>query len=150
MSQEKVLVVSNTIEAPLETVWRLFTDPTHMVQWYGSLNGWKITFVENDLTEQGIFRSRMERNQKSELFEMIGTYEEVLPLEHLRYRLKDGRQVEVMFIPIPMKNQTKIIEIFESDNIHDRYTQQMQWQNSLDCFAKYVEKRHYKIIDSQN
>ncbi len=147
MSQEQVLVVSSIIEAPIETVWRLFTDPIHMMQWYGSLNGWKVTLVENDLSEQGIFKSRMERNQDSELFEVMGIYEEVLPLEHLRYRLKDGRLVEVMFIPILKKNRTKIIEIFESDNIHDRFTQQTQWQNSLDCFAEYVEKRHYKMID---
>lgn len=147
MPQEHVLMISVTIEAPLETVWRVFTDSRHMMQWYGAMNGWKAIFVENDLVEKGIFRSRMERNHETELFEVSGTYEEVLPLEHLRYRLKDGRQVEVMFIPIPMHNRTKIIEIFESDHIHDRSIQHTHWQKNLDCFAEYVEKRHYKMID---
>lgn len=53
----------------------------------------------------------------------LGIYQEVRPLEHLRYRLEDGRQIEVMFIPL--QQRTKIIEMFELDGTSDLEIQRM-------------------------
>lgn len=50
-------------------------------------------------------------------------HQEVRPLEHLRYRLEDGRQIEVMYIPL--QQRMKIIEMFESDGTSDLEIQRM-------------------------
>lgn len=145
---ENFLMISSTISAPIETVWRLWTEPQHMMQWYRSSNGWYTTHVENELMEQGHFKSRMQREGSPTYVEYLGTYQEVSPLEHLRYQLEDGRLVEVMFIPL--RHRTKVIEIFEDDQVNDPDAQRASWQSILDRFTTYVEAGNYTLVDQLN
>jgi len=98
--------------------------------------------------EQGHFKSRMQREGSPTYVEYLGTYQEVSPLEHLRYQLEDGRLVEVMFIPL--RHRTKVIEIFEDDQVNDPDAQRASWQSILDRFTTYVEAGNYTLVDQLN
>jgi hypothetical protein len=50
---------------------------------------------------------------------------------------KEGRKVNITFIS--QENETKIIEIFESENTNPIDLQKEGWQAILDNFKKYTE-----------
>ena len=53
------LVLERTIDAPIELVWKAYTDPEHLKQWFAP-RPYQITECELDLTPGGIFRIRMQ------------------------------------------------------------------------------------------
>jgi uncharacterized protein YndB with AHSA1/START domain len=52
------LVLERTLDAPLDLVWRAYTDPEHLKQWFAP-KPYQITECELDLRPGGIFRIRM-------------------------------------------------------------------------------------------
>ena len=53
------LVIERTIDAPIGLVWKAYTDPEHLKQWFAP-RPYQITECELDLTPGGIFRIRMQ------------------------------------------------------------------------------------------
>ena len=58
MSETFDLVLERTLDAPLEQVWRAYTDAGHMKRWFAP-RPYEITECEFDLEPGGIFRIRM-------------------------------------------------------------------------------------------
>ena len=58
MSDHHDLVLERTLDAPIDLVWRAYTDPDHLKQWFAPLP-YRITECELDLKPGGIFRIRM-------------------------------------------------------------------------------------------
>ena len=52
------LVLERTLDAPVDLVWKAYTTPEHIKQWFAP-KPYEITEVELDLTPGGIFRFRM-------------------------------------------------------------------------------------------
>ena len=52
------LVLERTLDAPVDLVWRAYTDPEHLKQWFAP-KPYQITECELDLRPGGIFRIRM-------------------------------------------------------------------------------------------
>lgn len=52
------LVLERTLDAPVDLVWRAYTDPEHLKQWFAP-KPYQITECELDLQPGGIFRVRM-------------------------------------------------------------------------------------------
>ena len=52
------LVLERTLDAPRELVWRAWTDPEHLKQWFAP-RPYEISEAELDLRPGGIFRIRM-------------------------------------------------------------------------------------------
>jgi len=52
------LVLERTLDAPVDLVWRAYTDPQHLKQWFAP-KPYQITECELDLRPGGIFRIRM-------------------------------------------------------------------------------------------
>lgn len=52
---DRELVTSRVIDAPRERVFRAFSDPTHLAQWWGP-KGFTNTFHEFDLRPGGVWR----------------------------------------------------------------------------------------------
>ena len=59
MSNHKDLVLERTLDAPIDLVWKAYTDPEHLKQWF-SPKPYEITECELELTPGGIFRIRMQ------------------------------------------------------------------------------------------
>ena len=58
MSDHHDLVLERTLDAPIDLVWKAYTDPEHLKQWF-SPKPYEISECELDLKPGGIFRIRM-------------------------------------------------------------------------------------------
>ena len=58
MTEHTDLVLERTLDAPVELVWKAYTHPEHLKQWFAP-KPYQITECELDLRPGGIFRIRM-------------------------------------------------------------------------------------------
>jgi uncharacterized protein YndB with AHSA1/START domain len=131
------ITVENTIQAPVEKVWKYWTTPEHITKWNNASDDWHTPFAENDLRVGGKFSARMEAKDGSVGFDFYGIYDAVTENEMIEYTLGDGRKVIVNFTG--NGNETKVVETFEAEGTHPIEMQRGGWQAILDNFKKYVE-----------
>lgn len=131
------LTVSNTVNAPVEKVWRLWTGAEHIRQWNNASDDWHTPKAENDLRTGGNFVFTMAAKDGSFSFDFGGTYDEVIENQKIAYTIGDGRKVEVIFRG--ENGQTQVIETFDAENVHSLDMQRAGWQAILDNFKKYAE-----------
>ena|SRR5687767_14913433 len=141
MDEKKTITVQAVINAPVEQVWKLYTEPDHVMKWNNASNDWRTPRAENDLKVGGKFLYRMEAKDGSSGFDFEGTYEQVKIDELIVYSLTDGRKVEVIFTNDD-NARTKIATAFEAENANPIEMQRDGWQAILNNFKKYVETRN--------
>jgi len=133
----KSVTVQTTVDVPVEKVWEYWTAPEHITKWNNASDDWHTTRSENDLRVGGKFLSRMEAKAGSMGFDFEGVYEEVIPNETIVYVLGDGRKVRIDFTRNGFGS--KIVETFNTENVHSEEQQRTGWQNILDNFKRYTE-----------
>jgi len=74
-------VISRTLDAPRELVWKAWTEQDRMSQWFGP-TGSKVTYSKNDLREGGIFHYAMTASDGTEMWGKW-VYREVVPPQRL-------------------------------------------------------------------
>ena len=127
-----------TILKPISKVWEYFTQPEHITQWNFASDEWTCPTAENNLKIGGKFNYRMEAKDQSFGFDYTGIYDEILPLEKIKYHLDDCRKVEVIFEKID-ENTTKVTETFDPDPEQPPQMQLDGCYAILDNFHKHVE-----------
>ena len=137
MSSTQITIVTD-IDAPVDHVWKLWNEPAHIVRWNHASDDWHTTEAENDLTVGGAFRSRMEAKDGSFGFDFGGVYETIEPHQLIQYRMEDGRQVRIEFVPDG--ERTSVTEVFDADQENPVDMQQAGWQAILDNFKRYAEQ----------
>jgi uncharacterized protein YndB with AHSA1/START domain len=135
--EKTVITVKTTINAPVQKVWQLWTDPAHIIHWNNASADWHTPRVENDLRVGGKFLSRMEARDGSMGFDFTGIYEKVEPHEKIAYVMEDGRKVEVIFSD--NAGITEVTESFDAEEMNAIELQREGWQSILDNFRKYAE-----------
>jgi uncharacterized protein YndB with AHSA1/START domain len=130
--------VSIKTNAPVEKAWKLWTGPQHIIRWNSAQEDWHTTYAANDLREGGCFMSRKEAKDGSQGFDFKGTYLKIIPYKLIKYRLDDGRMVEVQFTS--KGDMTLIDEIFEPEHTNSDELQHAGWQSILNHFKAYAEK----------
>lgn len=132
-----VITVKATVNAPLEKVWKLWTDPTHITKWNNASDDWHTPKAENDLRTGGKFLCRMEAKDGSMGFDFIGVYSLVDPLKRISYTMEDGRKADITFLE--NDGFTVISESFEAEDMNSIELQEAGWQSILNNFKKYAE-----------
>jgi len=135
--EKTIITVRATISAPVEKVWKLWTDPEHIIHWNYASDDWHTPEAENDLRAGGRFLSRMEAKDGSSGFDFTGKYTRVEQHRQIEYTLDDGRNVQVVFFP--NGNITTVTEAFEAEETNTTELQKSGWQAILDNFKEYVE-----------
>lgn len=131
------VTVQAVIQAPVEKVWKYWTEPDHITKWNQATDDWHAPRAENDLRVGGKFLTRMEAKDGSMGFDFSGVYDVVKEHEQISYTLDDGRKVDIDFID--QGNETKVVETFDAENTHPIDFQQAGWQAIMDSFKKYTE-----------
>ncbi len=131
--------MENTIYAPVEKVWQLWTEPKHITQWNNASDDWRTPHAENDLQPGGKFLSRMEAKDGSFGFDFTGVYDAVEKNKYIEYTLADGRKVTINFTGDD--RETRVVETFEAKSVNSIEMQKNGWQAILDNFKKYAESR---------
>jgi uncharacterized protein YndB with AHSA1/START domain len=131
------ITIQNTIKAPVEKVWELWTKPEHITKWNFASDDWHSPYAENDLREGGKFVSRMEAKDGSFGFDFSGVYDKVKTNEIIEYTMDDGRKVDIHFSGAG--KETKVVSTFEAESTNPIEMQKGGWQAILDNFKKYAE-----------
>jgi uncharacterized protein YndB with AHSA1/START domain len=100
------IVVTRIIDAPLETVWRAWTDPEYVMLWWGPKDyvsiSCKIDLREGD---KYVFAMRAPKDQGGQESYSAGVYTNIVPLERLEFTQsisdKDGNKIDPTEIGIP-------------------------------------------------
>lgn len=137
MNNKQIITIKATINAPVETVWKYWTEPEHIKKWNNASEDWHTTTAENELRAGGKFLSRMEAKDGSFGFDFYGIYDEVKLYESIAYTLGDGRMVRITFAGEEQK--TEVTEIFEAESTNSIEMQEAGWQAILDNFKRYTE-----------
>lgn len=111
------IVVSQTMQAPVQNVWQALTDKTQMKEWYFDLEDFK--------AEEG-FSFTFEGGPEDRVYLHMCTITEVVPLQKLsyswRYKGYDGDTVVTFLLQAQGPNQTTVtlthsgIESFGNSN----------------------------------
>ena len=133
-----VITIETTVNAPVEKVWRYWTEPNHIMKWNNASDDWHTPHAENDLRAGGKFTARMEARDGSMGFDFGGVYTDVKEHQLISYTIGDGRRVNVTFSGDG--NQTKVTETFEAESTNPIEMQRNGWQSILDNFKKYTEE----------
>lgn len=131
------ITVRNTINAPVEKVWRYWSEPQHITQWCQASDDWHAPYADNDLREGGNFKTTMAAKDGSFSFDFGGVYDKVDEHKTIEYTLGDGRKVKISFET--EGNTTHVTETFDAESTHSLEMQQTGWQAILDNFKKYTE-----------
>jgi uncharacterized protein YndB with AHSA1/START domain len=143
------ITTTNTILAPISTVWECYTQPEHIKGWNFASEDWCCPLAANDLKEGGAFTSRMEAKDGSMGFDFGGFYTEVIKEKLIKYDLgnltgdpmEQVRKVEILFEKIT-DEETKVTVNFEPEEENSRELQQSGWQSILNNFKKYTEQQY--------
>ncbi len=134
----KPITVKAKIGAPVEKVWRLWTEPQHIMKWNNASDDWHTPAATNDLRTGGSFSATMAAKDGSMSFEFGGTYTEVAENQLIAYVMGDGRKARVTFKSSGGK--TEVVETFDPETMNPREMQQAGWQAILDNFKRYAER----------
>lgn len=137
--KKEVIKIETTVNAPVEVVWKKWTNPEDIIKWNQASDDWHTTKAENEVITGGKFISRMEAKDGSMGFDFEGVYDNIKINELIEYTLGDGRKVRVEFIQD--KNKTMISESFEAEKTNSVELQRSGWQAILDNFRKYTESQ---------
>jgi len=143
-SAERVLVIERVFDAPRDLVFRAWTEPRHLVHWYGP-RGFTVPSYMLDLQPGGAWRSCMLSPEGREYW-VRGVFREIVEPERLVFTYahenEDGVRghetlVTVTFVDHGEKTQLTLHQaIFES--IKDRDAHQGGWRSALDCLTEYL------------
>ena len=131
------ITIKTTINAPIEKVWKYFTEPEFIKQWNNASPDWHTPAATNDLTVGGKFSYTMAAKDGSFSFDFEGTYDDLQENKLISYTIADGRKVEIIFEA--EGDTVEITETFEAENQNPIEMQRGGWQAILDNFKKLVE-----------
>ena len=77
----EALVIERIFDAPVELVWKAWTEPEHMKRWFGP-HGYTCPVVEIDLRVGGKNLNCMRSSEGQDIWS-TGTYKEIVPMKRL-------------------------------------------------------------------
>lgn len=132
-----VITISAVVNAPVETVWKSWTTPEHLMKWNFAADGWHCPAAAMDVKTGGKFSATMAAKDGSFSFDFGGDYNEVKEKEYILANLGDGRMWNTYFKADGDK--TVVTEKFEAEGMHSPEMQQGGWQSILNNFKNYTE-----------
>lgn len=132
-----MIQVQNTINAPIEKVWDLWTLPEHIMNWNNASADWHTPYVENDLKVGGKFKFTMAIKDGSDGFDFEGVYTNVEKFSVIEYKLFDNRRANVRFEN--NGNEVKLTESFEPTTEEASDMEEQFCNAIIQNFKKYVE-----------
>jgi uncharacterized protein YndB with AHSA1/START domain len=124
---ERELLMTRWLDAPPELVFRVWTQPEHLANWWGP-EGFTLPFCEMEVKPGGRFRMHIRKADGSESYWMRGEYREVTAPERLVFTFAwEDEQGE----PV---HETVITATFEAEGDGTRFTfHQAMFRTAVEC-----------------
>ena len=90
-----IIEVQALIDAPIDIVWKKWTNPEDIKKWNFASDDWHSPKAENDMKVGGKFNYRMEAKDASFGFDFWGVYTKIIVNSQIHSTLGDGRKLEV-------------------------------------------------------
>jgi uncharacterized protein YndB with AHSA1/START domain len=143
--KERVLVITRLLAAPRSLVFKMWTEPAHMVRWWGCPRNKAATVTEHDLRPGGRWRVVMRLEDGTD-HRVGGVYREVSPPERLAFTWTwedaDGKSGHETLVTVTFAEKGQRTEmtlhhaVFETTEMRDLHGE--GWTASLDRLAGYV------------
>ena len=133
----EMITVEAIIEAPIEVVWNLWTNPEHVKHWNFASADWHCPKASSDFHAGGEFHYIMAAKDGSIDFDFCGTFTKILDHSFIEIFLGDGRELNIQFES--EGDATRIIETFEPEEVNSLELQKQGWLAILTNFKKYTE-----------
>ncbi|MBP8823826.1 MAG: SRPBCC family protein [Flavobacteriales bacterium] len=137
MSTATRITVSALVNKPVAHVWKIWTEPEHIMQWNAASDDWHCPKATNDPRTGGKFSSTMAARDGSFSFDFDGVYDDVQLHKRIAYTMSDGRTCEILFTE--EAGVTKVVESFDAEIQNSVELQRGGWQAILDRFKKHAE-----------
>lgn len=137
-TQNQLVTIETTVNAPVLKAWETFTSPDHITNWAFASDDWHAPYADNDLREGGKFKTTMAAKDGSFQFDFGGVYTKVRQHEAIEYTMEDDRKVKVTFKD--NGNTTTVTQTFDTESTNSVEMQRDGWQAILDNYKKYTEE----------
>jgi uncharacterized protein YndB with AHSA1/START domain len=136
-AEKTTITIEALVNAPVEKVWKYWTEPKHITQWAFASDEWSAPKATNDVKVGGKFSTTMAAKDGSMSFDFGGVYTAVELNKLIAYNMDDARKAKITFASEGGK--TRIVESFEAEGENSVEMQRGGWQAILDNFRKHVE-----------
>ncbi len=122
------LVLTRVFEAPLEAVWKAWTEPEQVMKWWGP-TGFTSPSCQIDFREGGkfIFHMRAPKEMNNADFYTTGTYKKIAPMELIEFTQslsdKDGNKINPTTIGMPADFPEEIPSLLAFKRIAENKTE---------------------------
>ena len=124
-AQKKDLVVTRVFDAPLEQVWKAWTDPEYVMQWWGP-TGFTSPLARMDFREGGTSLVCMRSPEGQDLYN-TWTYRKILPMQLIEFILnfsdKDGKKVDPVEVGLPPDLPQDVRNVVTFEAVGDNKTE---------------------------
>lgn len=145
LQERPALVLARLYPVAPEKVWRAWTDPRALKQWFRPDASFSIPVVETDVRVGGGFRILM-IDAKGEEFDLTGVYREVVPARKLvmtwAWKNQPGQESLVTVTLRPSGRDTQL------ELRHERYldfenqpTHEQGWNGALDQLGQLLQEK---------
>ncbi len=118
---KKDVVITRRFDAPVELVWRAWTDPEFVKRWWGPKD-YISPFCRVDLREGGtyLFGMRAPDYQGGQDFYSTGVYKKIVPMQYLEFTQvlsdKDGNKISPADIGMPadFPDEVRTVIVFKA------------------------------------
>lgn len=130
--RDRELIISRTLSAPRELVWKAFTQPEHIIHWWGP-NGFTNTFHEFSFTVGGVWRFIMHGPDGTDYPNRV-IFTEITPMDRVAYDHDDDNTSDLRF---------KVVVTFEDDGVNTLIT----LHNTVPSAAVMEQIMKYGAVD---
>jgi len=138
------IIISRILNAPVSTVWKLWTDPEAVMQWWGP-EDYTSPAAQIDLREGGsyLFSMQAPSEQGGQVSYTGGTYAKVAPMQRLEFtqNLTDAEGVLLPAGALPdgfSQNVYTIVEFKDVNGLTELTITEKGWSRSLMSVFSYA------------
>lgn len=128
---DREIVLTRVFDAPRELVWKAWTDPKHITQWWGP-RGFTTTIHEMDLRPGGLYRHTMRGPDGNECPNTC-IFREIVEPEYISYSQTGGKPGEAVAT-------SEVAWIFEAQGDKTKLTLRMVFPSAE--ARKHIETKH--------
>jgi uncharacterized protein YndB with AHSA1/START domain len=138
--QDRVLTMTRSFDAPPALLFKLWTQPEHIVRWWGP-RGYRLSHCSMDVRPGGAWRMCMRSTEGKEHW-IHGVYQEIVPPERLVFTYINDADGHEMLVTLNFAARDARTEMSFRQavflNVAERDGHNFGWSSTMELLAEYV------------